>query len=100
MAGAVELKPKVMGAEALGAAAAAEDPPNENVGDEEGVNEEVKGGESSKRRKPTERSNKRCEDHHISIQLMKSLILLQQSKLGFRGKMWVFSLCWSVIFVF
>lgn len=44
MAGAVELKPKVMGAEALGAAAAAEDPPNENVGDEEGVNEEVKGG--------------------------------------------------------
>lgn len=43
MAGAVELKPKVMGAEALGAAAAA-DPPNENVGDEEGVNEEVKGG--------------------------------------------------------
>ena len=41
--GAVELKPKVMGAEALGAAAA-EDPPNENVGDEEGVNEEVKGG--------------------------------------------------------
>lgn len=43
MAGAVELKPKVMGAEALGAAAV-EDPPNENVGDEEGVNEEVKGG--------------------------------------------------------
>lgn len=43
MAGAVELKPKVIGAEAL-EAVAAEDPPNENVGDEEGVNEEPKAG--------------------------------------------------------
>lgn len=37
------MKLKVMGAEAL-EAVAADDPPNENVGDEEGVNEEVKAG--------------------------------------------------------
>lgn len=37
------MKLKVMGAEAL-EAVASDDPPNENVGDEEGVNEEVKAG--------------------------------------------------------